>query len=585
MANTASAASSSGTTTGDNSKNSIRTSNLPAPFGKRYDLPAMMELRFEVPFCNTKASITTSNAACQFVLQRGSCELWGCELALGKTYRIPTGGCKLALFTWHGCVIDVLLVSHAEQPYTSDETETNISFVNTHAQLEALRDEAAAAALADAAAAAISMQDSQQHHAAPTLKAKGPRVMIVGPPESGKSSLCKVLVAYACKVGRTPMWVDLDPVDNALSIPGTLAVAPMSAAAVTIETYATNGIPAASTSSSNIGNTTSAATPPTGVPPSSPLVVWHGSSSASSSNNNSGMGSKPIHPELFRAQVQALAAKIDQRLDGDDMARSSGIIVNTNGWMSEDDAQGYPLLLDTAAALDITVFLVMGQDKLYSRLTNHYKDSGISGGDTSVVKVIKLPRSGGVVSKPDIKLSKSRAVKRYFYGESLENLTPSSSSTGGASGGGPSDKGGLSSTNDAPTSSSGTLVPQLTPFLVQLSFADCHLYKVASISLSASLLPVAAAQSTDAIQLVPIHDLKDAGGEGLQHAVVAVAHPSAVSKYSQTQRARDLVTAGVAGFCVIERVNVDTDTLQLLSPCAGALPSTTLLLGDVTWME
>jgi ABC-type protease/lipase transport system fused ATPase/permease subunit len=56
--------------------------------------------------------------------------------------------------------------------YTSDETNANVSYVNTHAQLEVLRDEALAS------------------------NAAGPRVMIVGPPESGKSSLAKILVAY-----------------------------------------------------------------------------------------------------------------------------------------------------------------------------------------------------------------------------------------------------------------------------------------------------------------------------------------------------------------------------------------------------
>ena len=589
------AATAGSTSAGGDKNSSLITSDLPPPIGKRHVMEAMVELRLEVPFCNTKASITTATAACQFTLQRGSCELWGCELAIGKTYRIPTGGCKLALFTWHGCVLDVLLVSSAtttiEDPYLCDETETNISFVNTHAQLEALRDEAAGS----------SSRQQQQHHQQGQQEPsndgnevkQGPRVMIVGPPESGKSSLCKVLVAYACKVGRCPLWVDLDPVDNALSIPGTLSVAPMTAAAVSVETYATNGIPVASSAIAVANNNNSSS--PGVVPTTSPLVLWHGSSSTSSTSGSS--ESKPVHPELFRAQVAVLASKIDQRLEFDDAARSSGIIVNTNGWMSDDDADGYPLLLEAANALGITVFLVMGQDKLYSRLTNHYHDSD-NGNDSNnaldtSIKIIKLPRSGGVVTKPDIKQSKSRAVKRYFYGEYMvDNLSSSSSGTAGATsatkvGGDPSSGGGDISGSAAGGSASSpkVMVPQLTPFLVQLAFGNVQLFKLSSIALSASLLPVAATQSTDAIQLVQIHDLKDGGGEGLQHAVVAVAHPTAVAKYQSTQRARDLVTAGVAGFCVIERVVVDTDTLHLLSPCAGALPSNTLLLGDVTWME
>ena len=571
--------------------------DLPPPIGKRHIMEAMVELRLEVPFCNTKSSITTSTAACQITLQRGSCELWGCELAIGKTYRIPTGGCKLALFTWHGCVLDVWLVSNAtttiEDPYLCDETETNISFVNTHAQLEALRDEAAGSTNGPSSRPQHAQQDQQETTNSNDEKKQGPRVMIVGPPESGKSSLCKVLIAYACKVGRCPLWVDLDPVDNALSIPGTVSVAPMTASAITVETYATNGIPVASSSAVAVANNNASASAGGVTPTTSPLVLWHGSSSSSSTSE-----SKPVHPELFRAQVSVLASKINQRLDGDDAARSSGIIVNTNGWMSEDDADGYPLLLEAANALGINVFLVMGQDKLYSRLTNHYHNNNnvTAGANPIPVKIIKLPRSGGVVTKPDIKQSKSRAVKRYFYGEYMvDTLSASSSSTtaGGVAstagvGGDSSAPGGsdaTGSTSAGSVSSAKVMVPQLTPFLVQIAFGDIQLYKLSSIALSASLLPVAATQSTDAIQLAQVLDLKDGGGEGLQHAVVAVAHPTAVAKYQSTQRARDLVTAGVAGFCVIERVVVDTDTLHLLSPCAGALPSNTLLLGDVTWME
>lgn len=38
----------------------------------------------------------------------------------------------------------------------------------------------------------------------------GPRVLVVGPADSGKSSLCAILTAYAVRVGRAPVFVDLD---------------------------------------------------------------------------------------------------------------------------------------------------------------------------------------------------------------------------------------------------------------------------------------------------------------------------------------------------------------------------------------
>jgi hypothetical protein len=126
--------------------------------GERYILQAEEELRIE----------TTAKECC-VTLVRGSCELWGLELALNCEYNLAC--CKLALFTWHGCVLQVTC-DNIESVYVSEETATNVAFVNTHAQLEAMRDEALAA------------------------ESAGPRVLIVGPSESGKSVLTRVLVAY-----------------------------------------------------------------------------------------------------------------------------------------------------------------------------------------------------------------------------------------------------------------------------------------------------------------------------------------------------------------------------------------------------
>mmetsp|Transcript_1225 Transcript_1225/g.2473 ORF Transcript_1225/g.2473 Transcript_1225/m.2473 type:complete len:497 (+) Transcript_1225:54-1544(+) len=492
----------------------IDDSNLPEAVGERHIMQPLEELRVEVPYG------TQTQSAC-FILQKGSCELWGCELALGKQYSIATGGMKLALFTWHGCVVDV--DAEVEISYTSDETTSNVAYVNTHAQLEALRDEA------------YQEQQQQQHNqtqqqdpmnnnAADPKRSQGPRVMVVGPSESGKSSLCKTLVAYATKVGRTPLWVDLDPVDNSISVPGSLSVAPMIASAVTVESYATCGIPP---------NTVH------------PLAMYHGSISK-------------IHPDLFRAQVDRLAQNINQRLVQDENARSSGIIVNTNGWIQDD---GYKLLLHVAEAMDISVILILGHDRLYSMMNSHYKKIVQKNATATVPKVLKLPRSGGVVSRPQtfVQHSRSRAVKRYFYGDFID--PPKTSETTAAT----------------------AKVPQLTPFLLQLKFTDVEIYRLSSMALSSSLLPVAQQQTTDAVQISRV-DL-DTEAESLQHAMLAVCHPSSVTKWQASGRARDLVCAGVAGFCAVERIHADTDGLHLLSPCAGSLPSQTLLLGDITWME
>jgi len=305
--------------------------------------------------------------------------------------------------------------------------------------------------------------------------------------------------------------VDLDPADNALSVPGTLAVAPVSLSAVTVETfYAGSGIPPST---------------------SAPLVLWYGSTSLQKT------------PELFRAQVSAMARRIDKRLEHDVDGRASGLVVNTHGWIQDE---GYQMLLHTVDAFRINVVLIMGHDRLYSMMHSHYSKQQ----QQPEKKIIKLPRSGGVVSRDATfrRQSRSLATKRYFYGDYIQN--------------------------------DGNRLPQLTPFLAHVQFSQVTLYKLSSVSLSASLLPVAATQSTEPVQLTPVEI-----SEQLQHSLLAVCHPTAVKRYQETGQARELYESGVAGFVLVERVMNDTETLHLLSPCAGTLPSFTLLVGEITWME
>lgn len=554
---------------------SISTDNLPPPVGERHVLQPREELRFEVGF---------GAAPCSFVVQKGSCELFGCELAVNADgnvqkarYVIPNGGVKIALFTWHGCVID-LEADDLEISYISDETAANVAFVNTHAQLEALRDEAAAS----------------------SSQSQGPRVLVCGPKECGKSSLCKTLVAYACKVGRTPLWVDLDPMDNNLSVPGSLAVAPMINAAVTVETYATTGLPINIGTSSSNSNSSDNNKSTQSV---HPLVLFHGST-------------QKIHPDLFKAQVDAMASSIEARLQQDPLARSSGMVVNTNGWIQDE---GYDLLLHVCRALKISVVLILGHDRLYSMMTNHFKklqrehEEAARAGDSSmqediaIPKVLKLPRSGGVVSRSSsfVRQCQSRAVKWYFYGGMALNAAAKAKDKKEESGGG-----AYSSTKTLVS----YMVPQLTPHLKTISLTagartdftqdtasqekPLKVYKLGSMALSSSLLPVAQQQTTDTIQLeevdvdaatstsasAPTMDENDDNPDSLQHALVAVCHPSAVAAYEASGRGRDLVTASVAGFGAVESV-VQGESIDLLSPCAGSLPSKSFILGDITWME
>lgn len=116
----------------------------------------------------------------------------------------------------------------------------------------------------------------------------------------------------------------------------------------------------------------------TGFKNTVPLVYFHGYTNPKD------------NIELYKTLISNLASKINDRLARDEDARSSGIIVNTTGWI---DGEGFTLLMHAIQTLGIDVVLVMGHDKLYSNLITALD------GTAKAATVVKLPRSGGVVSR------------------------------------------------------------------------------------------------------------------------------------------------------------------------------------------
>lgn len=111
-----------------------------------------------------------------------SAEIFGAELVPGHDYPL-LGGTRTAIYTWHGCKIQI------SGPTMQEYDAPNV----------VMRDYLSCAAVLE-----------QRRQRADDLDLPAPRVLICGSAFSGKSSLCQVLCNYALRREHTPIFVDLD---------------------------------------------------------------------------------------------------------------------------------------------------------------------------------------------------------------------------------------------------------------------------------------------------------------------------------------------------------------------------------------
>jgi polyribonucleotide 5'-hydroxyl-kinase len=271
-------------------------------------------------------------------VKNGFAELFGTELVKGKTYEFLTGA-KVAIFSFHGCTIH--MTGTPDVCYIAKETPM-IQYLNTHAALEQLR------------------------NTAENKNTKGPILMVVGPMDVGKSTLCKILLNYSVRSGHRPIFVDLDVGQGSISVPGAIG-------ALLIER---------------------------------PASIEEGFSQQAPFVFNFGHKSPDDNNELYKLLVTRLAEVTLERLKVDKRAMVSGIIINTCGWVK---GGGYRHLLHAAQAFDVGIVVVLDQERLYNELLRDCKSS---------TKVLFLPKSGGVVERSGAARAESRdaRIREYFYG-------------------------------------------------------------------------------------------------------------------------------------------------------------------------
>ncbi|KAL8703021.1 MAG: hypothetical protein Q9201_003797 [Fulgogasparrea decipioides] len=320
-----------------------------------HEIQAETEWRFEVAF-GSKIDVK---------LLSGTAEIFGTELAQKQIYTFS--GAKAAIFTWHGCAIEV--AGDCQVEYLAEETPM-MSYANLHLALENSRDEAT------------------------STGRDGPRVLVLGPEDAGKTSLVKLLTAYATRCGRQPLAVNLDPKEGLLSVPGTLSAAVFSSIIDVEEGWGsspTNG--------------------PNQIPVKLPLVYYYGQSNPEDS------------PNIYKPLVTRLALATMSRLQEDSEAKGTGLLIDTPGAISQGKG-AYDIIQHVVSEFSVNALVVVGSERLYSDMLRRFNGQRIGADETTVV--IKVDRSGGTVDRDDDFLRRYRQaqVRAYFFGDPQISLSP-----------------------------------------------------------------------------------------------------------------------------------------------------------------
>ncbi|KAF5291354.1 hypothetical protein FQA39_LY03505 [Lamprigera yunnana] len=412
---------------------------------QEFRLDVDSELRFELESKSEKVYI---------ILKSGVAEVFGTELVKGKTYEF-TAGAKIAIFTWQGCLIE--LKGKTDVSYVAKETPM-ILYCNCHAALEVMR------------------SDAEKENK------KGPIAMVVGPCDVGKSTLCRLLLNYAVRVGRRPLYVDLDVGQCSISIPGTIG-------ALLIERPASLD---------------------EGFSQEAPLVY------------NFGHKMPSANCTLFNMLYTQLASSVLEKIETHKKTKASGVIINTCGWIK---GEGYKELTQVARTFEVDIILVLDQERLYNELVRDMP---------AFVKVVYLPKSGGVVERSQTVRRENRDLKirEYFYG------TPKNS---------------------------------VYPHSFDIKWAEVKIFKIGAPALPDSCLPLgmkAEDHLTKVVNLAP--------NPGILHHLMAVSYAT---------KEEEIILSHVAGFVCVTNIDMERQTLTFLSPQPKPLPNNLLVLSDLQFMD
>lgn len=211
----------------------------------------------------------------------------------------------------------------------------------------------------------------------------GPRVLLLGGHDCGKTLVAKTLVAYANKMGHLPVYLGLDPREGAFAVPGAILATPISDI---LDVQTGFGLSV----TLNVSRTH----------PKQPAVRWVG------------VETPAENLSAYRHQCLKLAVVAGLRMEQDPLVKRSGCVVDTPALGVRDMA----LIDDLIADYAILHVVVIGNERFYVEVARQYGTRAT---------VLKMAKSGGCVDRDDvyIRALQHQTIKDYFYG-SPEPLEP-----------------------------------------------------------------------------------------------------------------------------------------------------------------
>ncbi|CED82685.1 mRNA cleavage and polyadenylation factor IA/II complex, subunit CLP1 [Phaffia rhodozyma] len=531
-----------------------------APSSQTWTLEPQSEYRFELEQAEFIA----------IQLTQGQAEIFGAEIAPNRWYHFMAE-CKAAVFTWEGCQLEMTGTPSTE--YVSHET-TFPALSNLHLALEgqrlrAHRYQTNRARTLKQASPAERAEAEASEWMDPELE-DSPRLMVLGPEGSGKTTVCKTLINWTVRAGResSPLFVNLDPSEGPHSPPGALSLTPIAHPLPTSTPAQTFGSPL-----------------PTGPPPSLsstllPLSWWYGYQTPG----------QPGRSRLWQQLVQDMGEKWETRRKGNKPLASAGLIVDTNGKFVDanlgktedgDKKEKYTFVREAVDAFKINILLVIGHEKLHMEMQRMF------GGPNSRIKIVKLSKSAGVVDLDRSHRVRSQAlqIKSYFYGDPPS--TPSLLALPGATAMNPLG---------------------LSPHSTTVKFEDLSIWRVGEEYIApSSALPIGSTRSISETQLVKVDPTLPAKESHLLNVVLALIKPpasivqngSASTAVANNESAKvkeedeegtvaaetvvegdmgeELAKSEIIGYVVVTNIDIPRKRFTILSPNMGRLPSKTAL--------